>query len=148
MTLTPDVETLINELGRLWRIYSSAFQSGDMRAIMPMFDLPVCIVTRAETRIFTEAADLLQNNETLVAFYRHHGVVRLEAVITDVEPFHRHFALVKIAYTLMDAENRTVVNFATVYALKHKGERWLIHHIIAQDEVDAWAAYGASPNVS
>ncbi len=143
MTLKPDVEALITELGRLWRNYSSAFQSGDMKAIMPMFDLPVSVVTRDETAIYEDADLLLAHNEALVAFYRSQGVVRVEAVITDVEPFHRHFAQVKIAYTLLDADSRTVANFATVYGLKHKGERWLVHQIIGQDEVDAWTAYGA-----
>jgi hypothetical protein len=141
MNLAPDVEALIAELGRLWRNYSSAFQTGDMKAIMPMFDMPVSIVTREDTRVFHDPETLLTNNEALVGFYRGQGVVRVEAVITDVEPFHRHFAQVKIAYTLLDADNETVVTFATVYGLKHKGDRWLVHHIIGQDERDAWTAH-------
>lgn len=144
MNLNPDVEALITELGRLWRNYSSAFQSGDMKAIMPMFDLPVSVVTCAETRIYDDARVLLDHNEALVAFYRSNGVVRVEATITDVEPFHRHFAQVKIAYALIDKDNRTVVNFATVYGLKHKADKWLVHQIIGQDEVDAWMAHGAT----
>jgi hypothetical protein len=143
MPLKPDIEALINELGVLWRNYSSAFQTGDMKAILPMFDTPVVITTRAENIVFNDLASLLANNEALIAFYRSQGVVRIEATITDVEPFQRHFAQVQLAYILMDAENKPVVNFTTVYNLKHKDERWLIYSIIAQNEMDAWAAHGA-----
>jgi hypothetical protein len=144
MNLKPDVELLIAELGGLWRNYSSAFQTGDMAAIMPMFDLPVSIVTRDSNRIFADPGDFLANNEALVSFYRSQGVVRVEATITDVEPFHRHFAQVQIAYTLMDAENRTVTNFITTYSLKHKDDRWLVYSIMGQDERDAWTSIGES----
>jgi hypothetical protein len=56
----------------------------------------------------------------------------------------QHFAQVQIAYTLMDAENRTVTNFITTYSLKHKDDRWLVYSIMGQDERDAWTAIGES----
>ncbi len=141
--LKPDIEALIAELGRLWRIYSGAFQSGDMKAILPMFDVPLSIITRQETRVFHDLDNLLANNEALIGFYRHHKVARVEATITDVEPFHRHFAQVQINYILLDAAQQPVVTFATIYGLKQRDSRWLIHSIIAQDEMDAWRRIGA-----
>ncbi len=142
MPLKPDIEALISELGVLWRNYSSAFQTGDMKAILPMFDTPMVITTRHENIVFHDLDSLLANNEALIAFYRSHGVVRVEATITDVEPFQRHFAQVQLAYILLDAAQKSVVNFTTVYNLKHKGDRWLIYSIIAQNEMDAWEKHG------
>jgi hypothetical protein len=137
-----DVETVITKLGQLWRTYASSFQTGDMRAIMPLFALPLTVVTRTATRIYSDEAELLEHNEALVAFYRAQGAYRVEATIVDVEPFQRHFAHVQVAYRLVDSENKTVVNFITVYGLKQVNEDWLIHSIISQDELDAWTAYG------
>jgi hypothetical protein len=137
-----DVETVIAKLGQLWRTYASSFQTGDMKAIMPLFTLPLIIVTREATRIYSDEAELLANNEALVAFYRAQGAHRVEATIIDVEPFHRHFAHVQVSYKLLDADNKTVVNFITVYGLKEIADDWRIHSIIAQDELDAWTAYG------
>jgi hypothetical protein len=140
-----DVETVIAKLGLLWRTYAGSFQTGDMRAIMPLFALPLVVVTRDATRTYSDEAELLAHNEALVAFYKSQGTHRVEATITDVEPFLRHFAHVQVAYTLLDADSKTVVNFVTLYGLKEEADDWRIHSIIAQDELDAWTAYGLPP---
>lgn len=140
--MTSDMEALIAELGGLWRNYASAFQTGDMESVLPVFAEPCMVQTRSSANIYPKRADIGRNNMMLLAFYRAQGVVRAEATIVEVDPLHRHFVHVQVRYRLLDDKGADVVAFTTIYSLKHEGTRWLIHQIIAQDEVDAWQNRG------
>jgi hypothetical protein len=140
--MTPDMEQLVAELGDLWRQYGSAFQTGDMDALLPVFAEPCVVQTRNFVAVFETRADMAQNNNALLAFYRRHGVVKVDLQIKEVDPLHRHFVQMQVRYRLLDADDVEIVKFTSIYSLKHEGERWLIHQVISQDEVDAWAARG------
>ena len=140
--MSPDLEKLVGELGGLWRAYASAFQTGDMDSVLPIFAEPCMVHTRLGSSVYMKRSDISVNNKMLLAFYRSQGVVRAEATITEIDPLHRHFVQVFVNYRLINADNADVVSFTTVYGLKQDGERWVIHQVIAQDELEAWAARG------
>lgn len=138
----PDVEALLQELNQFWRDYAGAFQTGDLHQLLPAFDLPLVITTRERTHVFETLAAIDANNSDLVAFYRAQGVARVVANIVVVEPMLRDFIQVHVAYHLLDSDDGEIVNWTTVYGLKHKVRGWSIHSILAQDELDAWAERG------
>jgi hypothetical protein len=140
--MTPDMETLVAELGDLWRQYGSAFQTGDVDALLPVFAEPCVVQTRDFVAVYNKREDISANNNALLAFYRTQGVAKVDLQITEVDPLHRHFVMMQVRYQLLNAAGQEVVKFSTIYNFKHEGTRWLIHQIIAQDEVDAWAARG------
>jgi hypothetical protein len=140
--MTPDMEKLVAELGNLWRQYGAALQSGDITALLPVFAEPCVVQTRNFVAVFDTRADMAVNNEALVAFYRQQGVSKVDLQINEVDPLHRHFVQMQVRYRLLDVDGAEIVRFTSIYSLKHEGERWLIHQVISQDEVDAWAARG------
>jgi hypothetical protein len=140
--MTPDMEKLVGELGGLWRAYAGAFQTGDMDSVLPIFAEPCVVHTRLSTSLYLKRADIGANNNRLLAFYRSQGVVRAEATILEVDPVHRHFVQLFVRYRLLDGAGEDVVSFTTVYGLKQDGERWVVHQVIAQDEIEAWTARG------
>jgi hypothetical protein len=140
--MTPDMESLVAELGDLWRQYGSAFQTGDVDALLPVFAEPCVVQARDFVAVYNRREDISANNNALLAFYRLQGVTKVDLQIAEVDPLHRHFVHMQVRYRLLDRDGDEVVHFTTIYSLKHEGTRWLIHQIIAQDEVDAWAARG------
>jgi hypothetical protein len=140
--MTPDMENLVAELGELWKQYETALQTGDMDALLPVFAEPCVVQTRNFVAVFETRADMAQNNNALLAFYRSHGVSKVDLQISEVDPLHRHFVQMQVSYRLLDVDGGEIVAFTSIYNLKHEGERWLIHQVISQHEVDAWAARG------
>jgi hypothetical protein len=140
--MTPDMETLVAELGDLWRQYGSAFQTGNLEALLPVFAEPCVVQTRNFVAVFNTRTDMAMNNEALLAFYRSQGVAKVDLQINEVDPLHRHFVQMQVRYRLLSQDGDEIVRFTSIYSLKHEGERWLIHQVISQDEVDAWAARG------
>ncbi len=144
MTVTNhDVDTLIAELEMFWRDYAKAFQTGDLGLLLPAFSLPLVIQTRDRTGIYESLEDIDANNNALVAFYRSQGVKRVEVNLDTVDPLHRDFMQVHLTYRMLDLDDAEIISWTTIYGLKHAGSRWLIHSIIAQDEVNAWEKYTA-----
>jgi ketosteroid isomerase-like protein len=140
--VTPDMESLVAELGDLWRQYGSAFQTGDVDALLPVFAEPCVVQTRDFVAVYNKREDISANNNALLDFYRRQGITKVDLQIAEVDPLHRHFVQMQVRYRLMDTDGNDVVQFTTIYSFKHEGTRWLIHQIIAQNEVDAWAARG------
>jgi hypothetical protein len=140
--MTPDMETLVAELGGLWRQYGADLQAGNVDALLPLFAEPCVVQTRNLVMVYTSRADMAANNHALLAFYRMQGIAKVDLQINEVDPLHRHFVQMQVRYRLLDAEGAEIVRFTTIYSLKHEGTRWLIHQIIAQDEMDAWSARG------
>ncbi len=140
--MTPDMEKLVAELGDLWRQYGSAFQTGDVDALLPVFAEPCIVQTRNFVGVYAKREDISANNNALLAFYRMQGVTKVDLQITEVDPLHRHFVQMQVRYRLLNSNGEEIICFTTIYSLKHEGERWLIHQIIAQDEMEAWAARG------
>ncbi len=141
-----DVDALIAELEMFWHDYAKAFQTGDLSLLLPAFSLPLVIQTRDRTGIYESYADIDSNNSTLVAFYRSQGVKRVEVNLDTVDPLHRDFMQVHLTYRMLDQHDVEIISWTTIYGLKHAGNRWLIHSIIAQDEVDAWGKYTLKQN--
>jgi uncharacterized protein (TIGR02246 family) len=132
-----------DEIRAFFSAYLDAFDRRDAAAVSDLWD-EVGLFPSAAGNFAMERDAFRSHCATLLDFYRRQGVVRPVGELLSAEVLFPGVAQARMAYGMLGADGAPVAEWEHVYILRKSDGRWRVSLTIADDEMAAWAAAGAS----
>lgn len=134
--------TFHQEIAGFFGEYLDAFASDDADALSELWDT-VALFPSPSGNFALDRPVFRDHCVKLMAFYRDQGVVRPEGQLLSAIELFPDVAQARMAYRMRGKNDEVVAEWEHVYILR-RGDRWRVSLTIADDEMAAWAAKGAS----
>jgi hypothetical protein len=134
--------TVHAEINMFFQEYVDAFAREDAGAVSELWD-PVGLFPSPTGNFALERPAFREHCARVMGFYRQQGVARPEGETVSVTELVPGVVQARVAYRMRDAAGGVVAGWDHVYILR-KTDRWRVSVAIADEEMAAWAAKGAS----
>lgn len=122
--------------------YIDAFACEDADALSELWDA-VGLFPSPGGNFAMERQAFRDHIVTLMGFYRQQGVVRPEGELLSATELFPNVAQARMAYRMLDEGGELVAEWEHVYILR-RSDRWRVSLTIADGEMAAWTAKGAT----
>ena len=128
----------------LFRDYGEAVSSGAIERVQEMWSFPAFMMFDGR-QVVLDAAAFRENSIRLDAFYRGHGMVRIDFDVIELLCLTPTTASVRTIVRLFDEEDRIVTQWAHVHLLSDTEEGLKIAAALPDEEMRAWDALAMTP---
>lgn len=128
----------------LFRDYGEAVSSGAIERVQQMWSFPAFMMFDGR-QVVLDAAGFRENFERLDAFYRGHGMARIDYDVIELLCLTPTTASVRTIVRLFDAEDRIVTQWAHVHLLSDTEDGLKIAAALPDEEIRAWDALAMTP---
>ena len=122
-----------------FQAYVQAFVRGDVDGVAACWRFPATVSTSKGDRVLSEA-DVRENVEMLVGFYRSQRMVDARSKVSAVKPLARDEVRVTAIYELYDEAGGLIASWPNDYVLREEDGAIHVAVSFAEAEEAAWAA--------
>lgn len=134
--------TVRDDIDAFFTSYLDAFARDDADALSELWDA-VGLFPSPTGNFAMEKPAFRDHCVTLMQFYRAQGVMRSVGKLVSAAELFPNVVEARMAYQMLGADDALIAEWDHVYILR-KSDRWRVSLTIADGEMAAWAARGAS----
>ncbi len=135
---------LREELQAWCQSYVTAFSAYDAEAISAHWTFPAVIAGSGRSLSFKSAEHFNKNTENLLGFYKVQRVDHARRSVINHLPMNSETVAMTVSDEMVDPEGNVIVGWQAAYVLQRINGEWKAVMALADGEVSAWAAIGAS----